>query len=59
MCPRPTPCSVEQSQGQEEKVAEAITPEVQNSNNFGYFVSEFNLPNILEGLIVQIGDGIH
>lgn len=49
-------CSKEQSQGQEEKVAnETIAPEVQNSNKPRNFVFEFSLPSILEGLLVQIG----
>lgn len=50
---------MEQSQGQEEKVAkEAIAPEVQNSKKPRNFVFELSLPGILEGLLVQIGDGI-
>lgn len=57
MCPRtPNPHSVEQGQGQKEKVSnEAISPKVQNSNKSRNSVSEFSLPSILEGLLVQIG----
>lgn len=50
---------MEQSQGQEEKVAnEAITPEVQNSSKPRNLVFEFSLSSILEGLLVQIEDEI-